>query len=295
MSNTSEVNYVQSTTKDKASKGKKKGKGKSKPDQPKPDSPKPPSEESAKRKPKYPCLFCDEDHFTRDYPRRSEVSRLLKGAPGTLVVLKEPFSSQQTQMVANPDQSSYSFWSQVFMAGTIPIHISTQIKDYPFCARKEPEISSSAPPSSSGPLHIEIPSTEMPIWPPPKGVLQKSSYNPNARVAQHYNIVEDLAQALSAMSALEVLQSCPSQRNSLLSAIGGIDPADSDLITFDLGSYTLRLPHQIAFLIQVIFNSKMIHRTVIVEGASTCIMSIAYWESYWFFGVEPVSHNLGSF
>jgi len=81
------------------------------------------------------------------------------------------------------------------------------------------------------------------------------------------------------MSTLEVLQSYPSQRKSLLSAIGGIDSADSDLITFDLGSHTPRLPHQIAFLIQVIVNSKMIHRTVIDEGASTCIMSVAYWKA----------------
>jgi len=78
---------------DKASKGKKKGKGKSKLDQPKQDSPKPPPEESTKRKPKYPCLICDEDHFTRDYHRRSEVSHLLKGALGTPAVLKEPFPS----------------------------------------------------------------------------------------------------------------------------------------------------------------------------------------------------------
>ena len=77
------------------------------------------------------------------------------------------------------------------------------------------------------------------------------------------------------MFALEVLQSCPSQRESLLSAIGGIDPADSDLITFDLDSHIPRLPHQISFLIQVIINSKMIHSTIIDEGASTCIMSVA--------------------
>ena len=81
------------------------------------------------------------------------------------------------------------------------------------------------------------------------------------------------------MSALEVLQSCPSQRKSLLSAIGGIDPADSDLISFDLEGFTQRLPHQVAFLIQVIINGKTIHRTVIDEGASTCIMSVACWKA----------------
>lgn len=203
------------------------------------------------------------------------VSRLLKGAPGTPVLLKEPFPSQQTQMVANPSQPSSPLCSQVFMARKIPVHISTRAKEYPSRAGKEPEVPSSPPPSNFDPLHIERPSTEMPIRLPPKGVLWKYSYNPNARAAEHYNIVEDLAQAPSAMSALEVLQSCHSQRKSLLSAIGGIDLADSDLITFDLEGHMPRLLHQISFLIQVIINTKTIHHTVIDEGASTCIMSVA--------------------
>ena len=39
----------------------------------------------------------------------------------------------------------------------------------------------------------------------PKGVVHKSTFNPRARAAQHYNIVEDLAQSPSVMSTLEVL------------------------------------------------------------------------------------------
>ncbi len=57
----------------------------------------------------------------------------------------------------------------------------------------------------------------------PKGVVHKSMFNPCARVAQHYNIVEDLAQSPSMMSTLEVLQNCPSKKQALLSVIGGID------------------------------------------------------------------------
>ena len=148
---------------DKASKGKKKGKGKYKLDQPKQDPPKPPPEGGAKRKPKYPCLICDKDQYTKYFPRWSEVSRLLKGALGTPAVLKEPFPSQQTQIVADPSQPSSSFSSQVFMAGMIPVDISTRAKEYPSPAGKEPEVPSSAPSSSSGPLHIERPSTETPI------------------------------------------------------------------------------------------------------------------------------------
>ena len=224
---------------DKASKGKKKGKGKNKVDPPKQDPPKPPADDGTKSKPKYPCLICDEDHYTKVCPRRSEVSHLLKGTPGTPSLLKEPFPSQQTQMVVDQPQLSSTFGSHVFMDGTIPIHISTRSKEYPPPTGKEPEVPSNVPSSSSGPLHIEQLSTESVIRPPTKGVLWKSSYNPNAHVMQHYSIVEDLAQAPSAMSALEVLQSCPSQRKSLLSAIGGIDPADLDLITFDLDNHVL--------------------------------------------------------
>ena len=60
----------------------------------------------------------------------------------------------------------------------------------------------------------------------------------------------------------------------MLSAIGGIDLTDSNLITFFLDNHVPRLSHQIAFFIQVVINSKTIHHTVIDEGASTCIMSI---------------------
>ena len=39
------------------------------------------------------------------------------------------------------------------------------------------------------------------------------------------------------------------------------------------------MPHHIGFLIQVIINSKNIHRTVIDEGTSTCIMFVACWKA----------------
>ena len=81
------------------------------------------------------------------------------------------------------------------------------------------------------------------------------------------------------MSALEVLQIFPSQQKALLSAIGGIDPTDSNLLTFDLENFTPRLPHQIALVIQVRINGLNIHRAVVDEGASTCVMSSACWKA----------------
>ena len=65
---TVEVNVVQSTSEDKASKGKKKGKGKAKADTPKQDSPKTNIDDGLKRKSKYHCLICDDEHYTKDFP-----------------------------------------------------------------------------------------------------------------------------------------------------------------------------------------------------------------------------------
>jgi hypothetical protein len=64
-----------------------------------------------------------------------------------------------------------------------------------------------------------------------------------------------------------------------LKAIGGIDPTDTNLIIFDLEDHIPRLPPQLAFQIQVIVSDKNICRTVIDEGALTCVMFITYWKS----------------
>jgi len=109
---------------------------------------------------------------------------------------------------------------------------------------------------------------------PAKGILQKSAFNPHARVAQNYNIVEDLVVSPSVMSALEVLSSCPAQRKLLLSAIGVVDIQDSNLIIFDLENSTPRLPHQMAFQIPVLVKNRPCYRIVIDEEALMCIMSI---------------------
>jgi hypothetical protein len=92
------------------------------------------------------------------------------------------------------------------------------------------------------------------------------------------------------MSALEVLQSCPAQWKALLKAIGGIDPMDTNLIIFDLEDHIPRLPPQLAFQIQVVVENKNICRTIIDEGASTCVMSVTCWKAI---GSPPLteSHN----
>ena len=62
----------------------------------------------------------------------------------------------------------------------------------------------------ANPLHIDNPTSDHVVR-PPKASIKHTTHNPNARAAQNYSVVEDLAQAPCAMSILEVLQSCPVQ------------------------------------------------------------------------------------
>jgi hypothetical protein len=80
------------------------------------------------------------------------------------------------------------------------------------------------------------------------------------------------------MSVLEVLQIFLTQRKSLLSTLRAVDPTDTRLITFDLDSGEPRLPALIAFQIQVKIWNITVHRCIIDEGASTCIMSKTVWQ-----------------
>ena len=138
---------------------------------------------------------------------------------------------------------------------------------------------STTSPSVSDLLQIEKQNPDLVIKPPTKDVLHKSAFNPHARASQNYNIVEDLAISPSAMLALEVLKSCLAQRKLLFSAIGAVDLQDLNLMIFDLENFTPRLPHQMAFQIPVLVKNKRCFRTVIDEGASTCIMSLKCWKS----------------
>ena len=59
-------------------------------------------------------------------------------------------------------------------------------------------------------------------------------HNPNARATHNENAVEEIAQAPCAMSAMEVLQYCPTQRKELLSLTRAVDPSDAMLFTSGL-------------------------------------------------------------
>ena len=80
------------------------------------------------------------------------------------------------------------------------------------------------------------------------------------------------------MSALEVLQTCPSQRKALLSALGVSDDISSSMIKFESHGIQPRLPYYVSLLIHVECLNNTIMRTVIDEGATTFVMSLACWK-----------------
>ena len=81
------------------------------------------------------------------------------------------------------------------------------------------------------------------------------------------------------MSTFEVLQSCPTQRKKLLTALGALDLENSNLIHFNVENYKSRLPHKLAFQIIMKVVEKKVFRTVLDEGASTLVLSLSCWKS----------------
>jgi hypothetical protein len=47
---------------------------------------------------------------------------------------------------------------------------------------------------------------------------------------------------------------------------------------FNLDNYASRLSHQLAFQVDVVVHNQQIHQTIMDEGASTCVMSLACWK-----------------
>ena len=104
------------------------------------------------------------------------------------------------------DEASLS--SATILMNDIVIGLSIRAKNYdPSEGRSTPDdIPSTSQPNQ--PLTIEKPSFELPSC-PSKETIHRTTHNINAWATQHYSIVEDLAQAPCAMSALEVLESFP--------------------------------------------------------------------------------------
>ena len=156
------------------------------------------------------------------------------------------------------------------------ILLQTRNRQYPPTAESTPTSTEANPTPTGPPLVIPHPSAEPPLR-IPRIPLRRNVHNPQARAAHNYSLVDDLAQSPTAMSVLEVLQTCRTQRKSLLSAMGAVDPADTRLITFDLDNCEPRLPAAVAIQIPVKIWNITVHRCIIDEGESTCIMAESWF------------------
>jgi hypothetical protein len=156
------------------------------------------------------------------------------------------------------------------------ILLQTPSHQYSIPPDSSPTTSETPPIIIGPPLMIPCPNTNTPLC-IPHIPLRRNVNNPQARAAHNYSLVDDLAQSPTAMSILEVLQICPTQQKSLLSALGEIELADTRLITFDIDSGEPCLPSLVAFQIPVKIQNITVHRYIIDEGASTCIMSKTMW------------------
>jgi hypothetical protein len=307
------VNAVQSTPSQQSG-GKKKTKNKSKNtnnnEQPKNQSQTTTTEKKPQWKLKFLCIICGDNHYTRYCPHRNEVAKIFQGNSQP-TVLTHPFPQQQTMVAQTPspggssshphDEASTS--AHTYMFNGINLNTLSKTYDTPGNPNKgkdtngigtlpDPSPSSVSPPSR--PLHIEKPMFDS-ILHPPKSTIHKPTFNPSSHATQNYNIVEDLAQAPCSMFALEVLQHCPSQCRILLVSIGDVDLESSNHIMFNLENYASRLSHQLAFPVDVVFHNQQIHRTILDEGASTCVMSLACWKGLKSFALNKYPMMLHTF
>jgi hypothetical protein len=164
---------------------------------------------------KYLCNLCTEDHSTNLSPRLEEAQNLLEQQQP--IVLTNPFPHGKNMAQASTSSSTVggSQGPPVSTGNTSAMnvymlkgdtHIVTRSQDYgmPKTIEKGKEAT-----NPSVPLQIEKKLGET-MTRIPKGSFNKDSHNTNARAAQNYSVVEDLAQTPCAMSSLEVLQRCPS-------------------------------------------------------------------------------------
>ena len=117
----------------------------------------------------------------------------------------------------------------------------------------------------------------------PKGTFKKYSHNPKHKGHPELFYGGGFISNPLCDFALEVLQICPSMRKALLAALGSTETCNMGTIMLDTTNLKPHLPYHVAFQKVVdypmkTFTQKIFH-TMVNEGASTCIMSLACWKA----------------
>jgi hypothetical protein len=96
------------------------------------------------------------------------------------------------------------------------------------------------------------------------------------------------------MSALDVLQTCPSQRNAL-SALGALEPSGSKVVKFDISDVKPHFLYHVDIQIHMEYSNYTIKRAVVDEGAAMCVMSLICWKDLGSLNLSKSSNMLTSF
>ena len=105
--------------------------------------------DKGKRKEKYPCLLCEGDHFTKECPRRDEITQFLKTNPAPTVIT-DPFPSQQQLIDHMSNQGNSSSLEEIHMMSLDTISFQTRSQSYDKPADKKEDNSSSGKSPSTG-------------------------------------------------------------------------------------------------------------------------------------------------
>jgi hypothetical protein len=166
-----DVNVVQSTPSQQPG-GKKKVRNKIKKnnnnEQPKTQPQTSAAGKQPQRKPKFPCLICGDDHYTRDCPHRDEVAKIFKGNSQP-AMLTQPFLQQQYLVAQTPtpggssnqpfDEASTSAY--IYMFNGVNLTTRSATYDTPVKPDKPKTANGSSPdplPSVVNPPYISPPS-----------------------------------------------------------------------------------------------------------------------------------------
>ena len=84
----------------------------------------------------------------------------------------------------------------------------------------------------------------------------------------------------------------PNIVKSLTSHSRAVDPSNSKLLTFDTETREPCMPSTITFQIPVSIQNLVVHRCIVDEGASTCIMSTVVWQKLGSLILQPSSTTL---
>jgi hypothetical protein len=138
-----------------------------------------------RRKVKFPCKFFTDDHLTRLCPKLAEVTRLLS-LPHVVLMNPFPHNQHMASISSNAENAASGSQNPRLQYGNrlcinmvdVKVNVSTLSQDY---RSKQDNIGlESPPPPLEMTLHIEK------LDLPPrisKGVIKRSTHNPNARAA----------------------------------------------------------------------------------------------------------------